>query len=1077
MIVGEAEIAVLAKDRNFQGDLKRVTAPAFSYAEQEALRTGEKMGENLGVGVGGAGPKLAAEGEKAGRELGTGLERGVKASTGALAAEGEAAGLSAGRGVERGAKSGLSGLEAGLTSAVTPAMNGVKGKFEDGEKEVESKSRGFSQRLASAFQSLGTKLGSWGVPFSGSITKMGQDIEKGERAGKGFTSTMTQIGKGATILGATLALAIGVASVKAAESFEKAQSTLQVAVRNSGSSFHAIQPQIDGANKRLMDLGFTSTETEGALTKLVTSTKNPAKALEELGTAANLARFRHIGLIQASETLARVNAGAGSRALLQLGINLNVGSSKMATMQKSAEALTKAQKGLQAAEQGVAAAQQKASELRKQAEERVAAAQEHVKQAQDQLRSDTEAVAASQEKLKEAQAHVTEQANKQRDAIRGATLALKEAEAEVRKVEQEGAKEVAQAKEHVKSVEAEQAKEIRDNNIKTIESEEQKLAATKTATSEAEIAKLKARRSELEGMDAAEAAAQKEKTLTEARRGVGEAETKAHEHTKTALDKVTKAHEALVKAQKEALASSKANVQAAKAVEAAQNGVGQAEQKLAKDHANVAKAQREVVKAQEAVAGSSDVVTKAQEKLKAAHEAVAKAEETQKKNSSATSKIMDALNEKLKGVAQTYSKTLAGSIDVAKAKFDELGVSIGQHLIPILLRAGTVLMSVIGFFIHGSVVAHVLEVAIGGPLVAAMLMYIGTLVKSVAVSAAGFAKMLAGGAMWAARMALAFAQTAAGWIATGAEAVASAVIQAASWAAVAAAATAAFIAENLATLGIIAALAAVVAGIVYLATHWKQVWGEITKVIGAAVSFVTKHLGLVEAALVVLLGPLGLLIAAGIALATHWKQVWAAVVKIVHDAAHALTGAWHSVESGVVNLWNKVEHWVASGVKNVVHWFVSMGNSIIKLFNEIVKAAENFGIKLVEGIVNGIEKDAGAIGKAITKAIPGGKLIGDAAKVLGLAEGGIVHTPTLAVVGEKGPEAVIPLKDLHTDRAGMSSLPGKQAAKAAPVPSSSGNLQMRDFIVHGPNLSPSDVLKEFSWGLRSGQLALAGAAG
>lgn len=56
--------------------------------------------------------------------------------------------------------------------------------------------------------------------------------------------------------------------------------------------------------------------------------------------------------------------------------------------------------------------------------------------------------------------------------------------------------------------------------------------------------------------------------------------------------------------------------------------------------------------------------------------------------------------------------------------------------------------------------------------------------------------------------------------------------------AMAAAATIAFIAENIATLGIIAGIALLIAAIVYAATHWSQVWGDITAVAKAAADFV-----------------------------------------------------------------------------------------------------------------------------------------------------------------------------------------------------------------------------------------------
>lgn len=65
------------------------------------------------------------------------------------------------------------------------------------------------------------------------------------------------------------------------------------------------------------------------------------------------------------------------------------------------------------------------------------------------------------------------------------------------------------------------------------------------------------------------------------------------------------------------------------------------------------------------------------------------------------------------------------------------------------------------------------------------------------------------------------------YVATTAAAVAGAAAQVAAWVATAAAATVAFIAENAAMLGIGVAIAALIAGIIYMATHWQQVWTDI----------------------------------------------------------------------------------------------------------------------------------------------------------------------------------------------------------------------------------------------------------
>jgi len=118
--------------------------------------------------------------------------------------------------------------------------------------------------------------------------------------------------------------------------------------------------------------------------------------------------------------------------------------------------------------------------------------------------------------------------------------------------------------------------------------------------------------------------------------------------------------------------------------------------------------------------------------------------------------------------------------------------------------------------------------------------------------------------------------------------------------AMAASATAAFIAENAATLGLVAGIAALVAGIVYMATHWKQTWNAIktvavdawhfidnemikplTRGIGDVVDFITSHWKILAVVLgTMLLGPIAGLV---IFVATHWDQVRSFTSRLVDD--------------------------------------------------------------------------------------------------------------------------------------------------------------------------------------------------
>ena len=72
------------------------------------------------------------------------------------------------------------------------------------------------------------------------------------------------------------------------------------------------------------------------------------------------------------------------------------------------------------------------------------------------------------------------------------------------------------------------------------------------------------------------------------------------------------------------------------------------------------------------------------------------------------------------------------------------------------------------------------------------------------------------------------------------------------------------------------------------------------------------------------------------------------------------------------------------------------------------------GKEIGKGILSGIAKGVG--GKGIFNDIFGG--VDVAPNIPFLGNGGIVNRPTLAVIGEKGPEAVIPLSNRNAGMGG-----------------------------------------------------------
>jgi hypothetical protein len=141
------------------------------------------------------------------------------------------------------------------------------------------------------------------------------------------------------------------------------------------------------------------------------------------------------------------------------------------------------------------------------------------------------------------------------------------------------------------------------------------------------------------------------------------------------------------------------------------------------------------------------------------------------------------------------------------------------------------------------------------------------------------------------------------------------------------------------------------------------------------------------------------------------------------------------VIKGLGALLIKIGVWFTTeGVPAIIRFAVNLGKGIITGIGDGLKALLSqlveFGKEIVMKIVEGIKSVAGEIGSSIINAIPGGKTvagaigkvggaIGNAAsKYYPFAEGGIVTAPTLGLVGEAGPEAIIPLDRWREMRGG-----------------------------------------------------------
>ena len=133
--------------------------------------------------------------------------------------------------------------------------------------------------------------------------------------------------------------------------------------------------------------------------------------------------------------------------------------------------------------------------------------------------------------------------------------------------------------------------------------------------------------------------------------------------------------------------------------------------------------------------------------------------------------------------------------------------------------------------------------------------------------------------------------------------------------------------------------------------------------------------------------PAGPLIKAILFLKRNWQEIWEAIKSTFKTVTDALIGTFRTVKTTILGIWDGI----VSGIKGSVNTIVGAINTVIRGFN-------NFQITIPAVQVKGFP------------VIPGFSVdFPNVPEIPTLAKGGIVNRPTLAMLGESGPEAVIPL--------------------------------------------------------------------
>lgn len=219
---------------------------------------------------------------------------------------------------------------------------------------------------------------------------------------------------------------------------------------------------------------------------------------------------------------------------------------------------------------------------------------------------------------------------------------------------------------------------------------------------------------------------------------------------------------------------------------------------------------------------------------------------------------------------------------------------------------------------------------------------------------------------------------------------------------------------------VIAAIAALIAIIVFLATHWKEIWAGIQRITAAVVNWITARGEAFAHSWTAMWGQVGNFIKTVWTGFTSWvSSTWNNFLNGIRFGLAVLGAAWNiawaRIGTFLSDIWNN--HIVAP-IRNAWNWIVNavhaglslissawngtwqaIGNIVKNIWNGIVGFVEG-GVNRVIGVINGI---IGAV-SSVTSVV--GVKLGKLPNLPAHATGTAYSQGGLALVGERGPEVV-----------------------------------------------------------------------
>ena len=213
-----------------------------------------------------------------------------------------------------------------------------------------------------------------------------------------------------------------------------------------------------------------------------------------------------------------------------------------------------------------------------------------------------------------------------------------------------------------------------------------------------------------------------------------------------------------------------------------------------------------------------------------------------------------------------------------------------------------------------------------------------------------------------------------------------------------------------------AIIGGVVAGIIWVVQNWEMISAKATEIFQRIANFLTGIWTSITTEIQAVWNNI----------ASFFVAIWDNISQKFSDAGSAIqtiwSNTWNTIFNIVGSIWEKIKGAVGAGWSWITTKFTTATQPLANAWNTMWQAMGNVVTSAWEGVKNTIKNSLNWIIDKINVVInsinkvtaAGASIIGIKAPQIGkiplLAEGGIVKKPTMAIIGEAGPEAVVPLR-------------------------------------------------------------------